>query len=327
LSYQGGNEDNDESTHCPAINAFATIAERPVMNRTIFSLALIALSVIPAAGQAKPDSVIPVWPKSPPQWNAPDQEEHDTSGDGARDVAGKRVIRLGFVSEPELHVYRPKGAASDTVVLICPGGGYNILAWDLEGTEIAQWLQGIGITAVVVKYRVPTGGENEKWLAPVQDIQRSLSLVRSGAIEGLDAKHVGVLGFSAGGNAAARVATTSKRHYDSMDKSDEANCSPDFAVLVYPAWLVEADDDGKLIDGLEITDQTPPMFFAHAIDDRVTCMSSVNLFSELKRHGIPASLHVFSAGGHGFGARAVDSPTDAWPSLCEAWMKQQGWVE
>ncbi len=297
------------------------------MNRRIAIIFLVALLNAQAFAEGKPDAVISIWPQSPPEWNAPDQPERDTTGPDGRTVAGKRVVRFGFVSHPELHVYRAPGSSGDTAVLICPGGGYNILAWDLEGTEIAEWLQSIGVTAVVVKYRVPTSGSESKWLAPVQDIQRSLSLVRSGAIEGLAPKRIGVLGFSAGGNAAARTAMASKRYYDGIDEHDQAMCSADFAVLIYPAWLVKSENESQLIDELKVTEKTPPMFFAHAFDDRVTCMSSVTLFSELKRNGVASSLHVFSSGGHGFGGRQAGQPTDAWPSLCESWMKQQGWLE
>jgi endo-1,4-beta-xylanase len=272
------------------------------------------------------DAVVPIWPDSPPRWDVPDQAERDTSGLDGRSVADKQVIRLGFVSKPELHVYQPKKNASDTAILVCPGGGYSILAWDLEGTEIAEWLQGIGVTAIVVKYRVPTRSSEIKWLAPVQDIQRSISLVRSGAIGGVSAKRIGVLGFSAGGNASGRVATASKRHYDKFDKHDQASPQPDFAVLVYPAWLVKEDDPTKLIDEIKVTEDSPPMFFAHAADDRINCMSSVTLFGELKRNGVASSLHVFASGGHGFGGRVAGQPTDAWRDLCATWMRSQGWL-
>ena len=297
------------------------------MNRPIAVICLVSLAGIQALAEGKPDSVHSIWPQSPPEWKAPDEQERDTTGPDGRLVAEKPVIRLGFVSDPELHVYRASGSSGDTAVLICPGGGYNILAWDLEGTEIAEWLQGIGVTAVVVKYRVPTSGSESKWLAPVQDIQRSLSLVRSGSIQGLAPKRIGVLGFSAGGNAAARAALSSKRHYDTIDEHDQAACSADFAVLVYPAWLVKSDNETQLIDELSVTEKSPPMFFAHAFDDRVSCMSSVTLFGELKRNGVDSSLHVFSSGGHGFGGRQAGQTTDAWPGLCESWMKQQGWLE
>jgi endo-1,4-beta-xylanase len=281
-----------------------------------------------ATSTATSVEVLRIWPDQPPAWNAPDQSEHDTSKPDSRPVAGKSVIRLGFVSQPELHIYRASPSnQSDTAIVICPGGGYSILAWDLEGTEIAQWLQGIGVTAAVLKYRVPTRNEEKKWLPPVQDIQRSVSLIRSGAVKRFKPQRVGVLGFSAGGNASARAATAAKRLYAPVDDSDQASETPDFAVLVYPAWLVEEDDPTKLIDEIQVTDDTPPMFFAHARDDRITCMGSVTLFAELQRRNIAAALHVFAGGGHGFGARINGTADDHWPSLCESWLRDQGWLK
>lgn len=277
---------------------------------------------------AKTDEVYEVWPKMPPTWNAPTEPERDTSTEKSNLVGGRPLVRLGNVSVPQMHVFRPAAdKASDTTVVICPGGGYSILAWDLEGTEIAAWLNGIGVTAVVLKYRVPTRSENEKWLAPVQDIQRSISLIRSGSVKDIPSKQIGLLGFSAGGNASARSATATKRMYQPVDATDEAGYLPDFAVLIYPAWLVEKDNPAKLIDDIVVTKETPPMFFAHAQDDGVTCMSSVALFSALKSSGVPSSLHVFASGGHGFGARKSGTPDDQWPELCEAWMKSMKWLK
>ncbi len=297
------------------------------MQRFIVSLALVTLITATGLAQSKPDQIVPIWPDAPPAWVAPDLPERDTTGADGRTVAGRRVTRLGNVSTPQLHIYQPKSKSSDTAVLICPGGGYNILAWDLEGTEIAEWLRGLGMTAIVVKYRVPSRKSDPIWLAPVQDIQRGLSLVRSGAIEGVTPKRIGLLGFSAGGNAVARTATASKRHYEPVDDTDQSDASPDFSVLVYPAWLVERDNSHQLIEEIQVTDQTPPMFFAHAFDDRVSCMSSVTLFSELQKRGIASSLHVFASGGHGFGGRDAGSPTDAWKGLCETWMREQGFAD
>lgn len=276
--------------------------------------------VIPA------DEVISVWPDAPPTWLAPQKPEGDTSKPDSNKIAGRSLIRLGNVSKPELHVYRPKENSSDTTILIAPGGGYTILAWDLEGTEIAQWLQGIGITAIVVKYRVPTRQSDTIWLASVQDIQRSLSLVRGGAIKNVGNKQVGVLGFSAGGNASARVATSTKRHYEVIDDNDSVDVRPDFAVLVYPAWLNEKDDPHKLIDQLPVDENTPPMFFAVAQDDRKFVTSSLTMFRVLNDHNVKAALHIFERGGHGFGGRMAGLPTDAWRGLCEAWMRDQGWL-
>ena len=300
-----------------------------------FAVTVSSLGISPRLFADDPNSsanqVISVWPDAPPAWDSPSEEEKDTTGSDGRKVADQPVIRLGFVSKPELHVYRPAKVnpsdSTETAVIICPGGGYSILAWDLEGTEIAQWLQSIGVTAIVLKYRVPTRSSETNWLAPVQDIQRSVSLVRSGTIQGISPKRVGVLGFSAGGNASARTATAEKRHYEPIDKVDDESAMPDFAVLVYPAWLVEKDDPTKLIDDLHVKQSSPPMFFAHAADDRISCMGSVTLFHELKQKGVQSSLHIFASGGHGFGGRIAGKPTDAWRDLCATWMQNQGWLQ
>ncbi|WP_372721609.1 alpha/beta hydrolase [Novipirellula sp.] len=285
-------------------------------------------AAVAAAATASPDAIVNVWPSEPPAWTPPSEAEKDTSDENSRQVAGKYVTRIGNVSTPQLYVYHPKAdVKSDTAIVVCPGGGYSILAWDLEGTEIAEWLQEIGVTAVVLKYRVPTRSEDENWKPAVQDIQRAISMVRSGVVEGVSAKRVGVLGFSAGGNASARSATASKRYYDAIDDHDAANYVPDFAVLVYPAWLVEKDDTSTLIDDIQVTEKTPPMFFAHARDDRISCLGSVTLFTELQKHGINAALHVFGSGGHGFGSRPNDQQTDAWPELLTLWMRDLKWIK
>jgi endo-1,4-beta-xylanase len=284
---------------------------------------IVAAVVTPAPPAAFADLVLPVWPDEPPAWNAPSQPEFDTTTAKSNKIAGRRLMRLTNVSRPELHVFRPTIASTNTTVLIAPGGGYSILAWDLEGTEIATWLQSLGITAIVLKYRVPTRQESKNWLPAVQDLQRSISLIRSNGIPGVKTESTGVLGFSAGGNASARVATATARTYDAQDKIDESNCIPDFAVLIYPAWLVERGS--TLIEDLKITPETPPMFLAHAANDSVTCLSSVGLFTALKQKDVPAELHVFTSGGHGFGGRTTGMPTDAWKSLCRTWIDRHDW--
>ncbi|MDB4506129.1 alpha/beta hydrolase [bacterium] len=273
---------------------------------------------------ATADLILPVWPNDPPTWNAPDQPEVDTTTDKSNKIAGRGLIRLTNVSTPELHVFRPHTDPTNTTVLIAPGGGYSILAWDLEGTEIATWLQSLGVTAIVLKYRVPTGREPQKWLAAVQDLQRSISLIRANEIAGITTDRVGVLGFSAGGNASARVATATERMYEAEDESDTQHFVPDFAVLIYPAWLVKQGTD--LIEDLTVTSETPPVFMAHAANDPVTCMSSVGLFAALQTKTVPAELHVFKSGGHGFGGRETGEPTDAWKALCRTWMHSHDWL-
>ncbi|HBV61692.1 MAG TPA: alpha/beta hydrolase, partial [Rhodopirellula sp.] len=181
------------------------------------------------------------------------------------------------------------------------------------------------VTAIVLKYRVPTRSESKNWLPAVQDLQRSISLIRSNGVPGVKTQSIGVLGFSAGGNATARVATATARTYDAQDKIDQSNCVPDFAVLIYPAWLVERGI--TLIEDLKVTPTTPPMFLAHAANDPVTCLSSVGLFAALEAHDVPAELHIFTLGGHGFGGRNTGKPTDAWKSLCRTWIQQHDWLK
>ncbi|MEM9364774.1 MAG: alpha/beta hydrolase [Planctomycetota bacterium] len=296
--------------------------------RHVFCLLIVlmapSLVVMAADGpEARSVEVFHVWPSEPPSWNAPSEAEKDsTPPDGGRTVAGKRVVRLTNVSHPRLHLYRASTTTpSDTVVLISPGGGYSILAWDLEGTEIAMRLAASGIDAVVLKYRVPTRSEgDDKWVPAVQDIQRSVALIRAGKVTGRIPERVGALGFSAGGNATARAATATERHYAATDLVDERVARPDFAALIYPAWLVEEADRTQLIDGIHMDGDCPPMFLAHADNDRLTVHNSITLFSKLHDEGIPAALHVFTGSGHGFGGRDDGRADDHWIDLLVAWL-------
>lgn len=214
--------------------------------------------------------------------------------------------------------------------MVCPGGGFNILAWDLEGTEAAEWLNSLGTAAVVLKYRAPTRelGEAgdvapEKALGPMMDAQRALSLTRAHAKEwGIDRRRVGILGFSAGGQAAALAAVAlGKRAYAEIDMIDTNSCSADFAMLIYPGGLADSKT-GELKKFFPVSAETPPMFFTHAADDRVTCLSSAALFSELKKAKVPAALHVFANGGHGYGLRPTVFPVTRWPDQAADWLRE-----
>ncbi|MCO8123404.1 alpha/beta hydrolase [Stieleria sp. TO1_6] len=296
------------------------------MNRLLFLLMVVV--AFPAVSESADDAsvkTVRVWPGDPPAWTAPTAAEADTSGPDGRAVAGKPVIRLGNVSSPELHLYPATGA--ETTIVIAPGGGFSILAWDLEGTEIARWFQANGISAAVLKYRVPTRDEDPKWLPPVQDLQRSVSLIRSGAVAGFPTQQVGVMGFSAGGNTAAHAAFLSERKYEAVDDHDRVSPTPDFAALVYTAYLTNGRDSEELSTDFQVGKDTPPIFFAHAFDDPHTCLGAVALFQELKRHGVPASLHVFAKGGHGFGGRDTGQEKDLWLPLCKAWLTDLGQSE
>ena len=241
----------------------------------------------------------------------------------------KKVKRLTDVSRPTLTVYRPaKDRDTGTAVVIAPGGGYHILAWDLEGEEVAAWLNSIGVTGIILKYRVPRrpGEARDKPPpGPLQDAQRALSLVRSKAGEwGIDPKRIGMLGFSAGGDLTARTATNfDRRAYEPSDDIDKVSCRPDFAVLIYPGYLVRKGTL-ELAPAIRVSKQTPPAFFVHANDDPVTPLNSVAMYVALKKAGVSAELHVYASGGHGFGLRPSKHPCSTWPKRCEEWLRDRG---
>ncbi len=239
------------------------------------------------------------------------------------------ITSVTNVSKPTLTVCRPEAAKNTGVaILVFPGGGYNNLAWDHEGEQVARWLNSVGITAAVLKYRVPRREGTPKDTPPVQalmDAQRAIGLVRSKATDwGVDPKRIGVLGFSAGGHLAAWSATNfDKRAYDKVDQSDETSCRPDFAVMIYPGGVVKPGTT-ELSPEIRVTPQTPPCFFAHAGDDRVSPENSVAMFLALKRAGVPAELHIYASGGHGFGLRPSGKPAATCPKRCEEWLRATG---
>ncbi len=278
---------------------------------------------------AEPTEIIRLWPSTPPGPDREVGEEANVTKPEDRLIAGQRIIKLANVATPEAHVFQPdKNRRNGSAIIICPGGGYHILAWDLEGTEVAEWCTSIGVTAIVLKYRVPTNKVDPKWLQPVQDTQRTLSLVRSRAKEwGLAPDRIGILGFSAGGDAAARTALATKRHYEPVDDADHLSCRPDAAMLIYPGYLANKERTA-LADELVVTKDTPPMFLVHAINDRVPAESSLLMALALKKAGVPAELHVFDTGGHGYGLRPVKAhPVTNWPQQCQVWLGRNGWLK
>ena len=201
---------------------------------------------------------------------------------------------------------------SDTAVIVAPGGGYNVLAWEHEGTQVAEWLNKIGVTAVVLKYRVPRRPDQPKGQPPIgalQDAQRAVSLVRSNAKEwGVNPEHIGFLGFSAGGHLTAWVSTNfDKRSYESVDAADKQSCRPDFAVLIYPGGVLVKGHPDQLTPELRVSKETPPSLLVHAADDHPE--SSITYFQELRKNGVQAEIHVYGAGGHGFGMHRTGNPS------------------
>lgn len=278
------------------------------------------LLLLPKALWAAEPQVMNVWPGKAPDETRPEKPEtSQTQG---------KVTRTTNVFAPTLTVYpAPKEKNTGTAVIICPGGGYSILAWDLEGTEVAQWLNSIGVTGIILKYRVPEkrpeGDVNH--FPPLEDAQRAISLVRSKAGE-WDVKpdRIGILGFSAGGNLTVLACTQyDHRAYEPIDDVDKINCRPDFGIPVYPAWL-NVDGKDELKAEFPVNKQTPPMFIACAGDDRISNIGSAVLYLALKHDGVPAELHIYAKGGHGFGLRPSANPCSTWPASCAAWLKSEG---
>jgi len=263
-----------------------------------------------------------VWPRGAPGAPANLPPEGDTTAAKDHVVAGRRVIRIGNVSAPTLTLYKPKGKNTGVAVIVFPGGGYRILAIDLEGTEVCDWLNSEGITCVLLKYRVPDTGPYPKSPAALQDAQRALGIVRSHAAEWhIDPKRVGVLGFSAGGHLAAALSTHfDKRIYDPIDAADELSCRPDFAVIIYPGYLAIAEQNFAPNADIHVTEQTPPTFLAQAEDDPVHVENAVVYFMALKNAKVPAEMHIYTQGGHGYGLRRTELPVTGWPQLVEAWL-------
>ena len=288
---------------------------------------VLSLLVGSAARGADEPPTIEVWPGAAPGDTGKIGEEKFQPAN-PKEKPG--IQRLTNVTKPTLTIYRPsKEKDTGASVIICPGGGYTILAWDLEGTEVAQWLNSFGVTGIILKYRVPKRAELPAHVPPLQDAQRAMSIVRSKAGElGIDPKRIGMLGFSAGGHLTAMACTNyDKRAYDAIDENDKVSCRPDFGVLLYPAWLVQEKKEDELRPEIRVNEQTPPIFFVHAGDDKLTAANSAVMYLALKRAGVPAELHVYAAGGHGFGLRTTTKPVCTWPQRCEEWMKNQGIVE
>lgn len=243
-------------------------------------------------------------------------------------VGGASVLRLSGVSDPTITIYPASDeVATGAAIVVCPGGGYEILAYDLEGDEICQWLNEIGVTAVLLKYRVPRRTGLEKHTAPLQDVQRAISLVRSKAEElNLDPQRIGVMGFSAGAHLAAMASTSyDKRTYPEVDAADKVSCKPDFCLLVYPAYL-----DGPnftIAPELKVTAQTPPTMLVQTEDDKSYINSSLFYYYALKEAGVPATMHLYSKGGHGYGLRDTGNAVNEWPYRAEEWFMELGVIE
>jgi acetyl esterase/lipase len=288
-----------------------------------------------AAADEKPQ-VVELWPGKPPDEIGKIGAEYVRMSprlDRKQVEVTEPTRMITNVTKPTITIYRPaKDKDTGTAILICPGGGYWNLYWELEGEEVAAWLNSQGITGIILKYRVPRrAGEPEPEPArrPLQDAQRAVSLVRSKSKDwGIDPKRIGIVGFSAGGHLVIATATSfEKRSYEPVDDIDKVSCRPDFAVSVYPGYLKPKDKD-ELAPGLHIPAGTPPVFLAHGGADIVSPPEhSVLMYLALRKAGIPAELHVYAGAAHDFGVRPSDHPCSTWTQACVQWLRQQGFLK
>lgn len=267
-----------------------------------------------------------IWPKEPPDAQPVKGPETMKTITDPLVAAGTPWVEIDNVSQPTMTVYSPKGKNTGVAVVVFPGGGYRVLAIDLQGTEICDWLTSKGITAVLLKYRVPTervGPYRESPLA-LQDAQRVIGLVRFHAAKWhIDPHKVGVIGFSAGGHMVAAVSTHfDKRSYPVVDEADKESCRPDFAIAFYPGHLSNDDKNFQLNPNVPVTSNTPPTFLLQAEDDPVDSVNhSLVYYIALKNAGIPVEMHLYAQGGHAFGVRRTKFPITDWPQLVERWLE------
>lgn len=266
---------------------------------------------------------MPIWPGQAPgaPTDLPPEGNQTTAKDGT--PAGRPVIRVGNVVKPTITLYKAKDVSSPApAVVVFPGGGYRILAIDLEGTEVCDWLNSIGVNCVLLKYRVPNTGPYPKSAAALQDAQRAMGLVRQHAAEwGIDPNRVGVLGFSAGGHLSAAISNLyEKRLYDQVDDADQLSCRPDFSVVVYPGYLALADENFAPNPEIHPTEKTPLTFVVQAEDDPVHVENAIVYYRQLKDAKVPAELHIYAQGGHGYGLRRTTLPVATWPQEVEKWL-------
>jgi acetyl esterase/lipase len=301
---------------------------------SIVSLVICLCAVWPVDGADQP-LVLELWPgKVPDEPGTIGAEKTRLSPklDRKQVEVTEPTRMITNVTKPTLTIYRPaKARDTGTAVLICPGGGYWNLYWQLEGEEVAAWLTSLGVTGIILKYRVPRRPDEpqgEPARRPLQDAQRAVSLVRSKAAEwGVAPQRIGIVGFSAGGHLAAATATSfDQRSYPPMDDIDRSSCRPDFAILVYPGYL-KAKDREELASGLRIPKGTPLMFLVHGGSDIISPPEhSVLLYLALRRAGVAAELHIYAGAAHDFGVRPSDHPCSTWTQACTNWLRHQGFL-
>ncbi len=304
-------------------------------------VALFVLGLFPSLFATMPDSnplILPLWAGSPPN--------SQPAGKPTERVQEGNIVWVRHVQNPAIEVRLPaRGNATGQAVVVCPGGGYGGLAYDWEGTDFAGWLNSHGIAAIILSYRLPVDGDvaHQKWLVPLLDAQRAIRLTRAHAADwGINPAKVGIMGFSAGGHLASTVGT----HFDAGDQTaadlvDRFSSRPDFMILVYPviSMAKETTHSGSRLNllgetpsdelvhrysnELQVTAETPPTFLVHAGDDgAVSVNNSLLFYNALIAHQVPAEMHVYPQGGHGFSFAIKKGRLEDWTQLCARWLAE-----
>ena len=296
-----------------------------MFNRTLFAVPILLVLAFPSVA-AEPHE-FEIWPNGLPAGSVEFDDEL------IKKLQAKQTDeRISYVESPTLTAF-PADAkiANGCAVVICPGGGYNILAWQKEGTEVAQWFNTLGVTAFVLKYRVPRRQPNRIHWEPMQDVQRAIRLVRHQADKWkIDADRIGTLGFSAGGHLTVMSGVQYETEcYPRVDEADDESCRPDFICPIYCAYLGEdyRDDRAELGSLVNVTNDTPPTFLAVTWDDKMRGAQSALLAAKLKENKVPAELHLYTKGGHGYGIRPSERPVALWHHALAGWMREMGLLE
>ena len=279
---------------------------------------------------------LPLWPQGL-AIQKPESDKPEEVGNGSKLVAGRPWQWVADVSRPTMTIYRPKVPDNHAALMVLPGGGYEALAMDLEGTEICDWVVRRGMTCILLKYRAPQAWRDAnhveqapKVQLPLQDAQRAMGLLRHDASSyGIDPHQIGVIGFSAGAHLAAAISNARQRIYDPIDAADREPSRPDFAILLYPGHLWDetgAKTDLKLSPWVEIRPDAPPTLIMQAMNDPTDDVRHSMAYGlALNDAGVPVEMHLYATGGHAFGMRPASAPiTTEWPKLAEKWLDTIG---
>jgi acetyl esterase/lipase len=283
----------------------------------------------PASGHTQ----IPLWPGKPPNLRSGVGAESvhyamDAGTGNKKLIGGELYSYIENVTQPTITIYSPTKRNTGAAVIVYPGGGFNVLAMDIEGTEVCDWLTSNGISCVLLKYRVPCEhvGPYRECPQAHQDAQRAMSIVRSRAGEWhIDPHKIGVMGFSAGAHMAIMSSTRLNRLYAAVDNADRVSSRPDFALVLYPGRMAYRRTNFAPNPDIRVTERTPPTFLVHAYDDDMNPVENSLLYAAaLRKAGVAAEIHVYAKGGHAFGLRRTGLSASGWPQLAEAWLKGIG---